>query len=460
MKGFLVTQKISVTEFVKSARGLLNEGLYDSEEIEGILGDIEERWVDINTKVNDCEEWLSEMTTKHKSCRDSIGSIMSFLDDGEMILESLATFDGDLDSLLSQKTRLCNLENELNDLRPTVYNLNSILVELNNVCDESVLYELDKDIRELNLRYGSVAEKIKNHKIQTEQMISACQEFDKDCAEVLAWLEYQDNVLHQDLEPEEQILASELAQLKDCEQLQEALNRQREFFETVRNRGQELKSRMKQGNLHVSPKLTKLTRTFSDFANALNQKQERLKVKTNSWREFCAKFQTLDERVKESEKQAYTTRYCDTKEHYRLLQRLIREAIQMRPELEELIEFTEEHFRDKESEQGKSARNEVEELRQRLEILTAELDSKKTEVETVQKLQAKFQEQCRHLNAVLQDTEAKLRNEDDVEHLHEQEQSFEFFQSNSERYQEELLCAQRLAETLDQNKERGCKHSR
>ena len=43
-------------------------------------------------------------------------------------------------------------------------------------------------------------------------------------------------------------------------------------------------------------------------------------MKTNSWREFCAKFQTLDERIKENEKQAYTTRYCDTKEHYRLLQ--------------------------------------------------------------------------------------------------------------------------------------------
>ena len=97
----------------------------------------------------------------------------------------------------------------------------------------------------------------------------------------------------------------------------------------------------------------------------------------------------------------------------------------MRPELEELIEFTEDNFRDKNSEQGKNAWNEVEELSQRLEILTAELDSKKCEVETVQKLQAKFQEQCRHLNAVLQDAEAKMRNEDDVEYLHEQEQSFE-----------------------------------
>ena len=29
--------------------------------------------------------------------------------------------------------------------------------------------------------------------------------------------------------------------------------------------------------------------------------------------------------------------------------------------------------------------------------------------------------------------------------------TFQFFQSNSERYQEELLCAQSLAETLDQN---------
>ena len=97
----------------------------------------------------------------------------------------------------------------------------------------------------------------------------------------------------------------------------------------------------------------------------------------------------------------------------------------MRPEVEELMEFAEENFLDKSSEQGKNARKEVEELRQRLEVLTAELDSKKTEVETVQKLQAKFQEQCRHLNAVLQDTEVKLRSGDDVEHLHEQEQSFE-----------------------------------
>ena len=106
MKGFLVTQKISVTAFVESARGLLNEGLYDSEEIEGILGDIEERWEDINTKVNDCEEWLSEMSMKHKSCRDSIGSIMTFLDETELMLQSLASSGGDFDSLISKRTKL------------------------------------------------------------------------------------------------------------------------------------------------------------------------------------------------------------------------------------------------------------------------------------------------------------------------------------------------------------------
>ena len=95
----------------------------------------------------------------------------------------------------------------------------------------------------------------------------------------------------------------------------------------------------------------------------------------------------------------------------------------MRPELEELMEFTDENFLDKNSEQGKNARNEVEDLLERLEVLSAELESKKSEVETVQKLQAKFHEQCRHLNAVLQDTEVKLDN--GVERLHEQEQSFE-----------------------------------
>ena len=92
-----------MTAFVESARGLLTEGGYDAEEIEGILGDIEERWVDINTKVNDCEEWLCEMTTKHKSCRDSIGSIMTFLDEAELMLQSLASFDGDLSGLISRK---------------------------------------------------------------------------------------------------------------------------------------------------------------------------------------------------------------------------------------------------------------------------------------------------------------------------------------------------------------------
>ncbi len=111
-----------------------------------------------------------------------------------------------------------NLETELNDLRSTVYNLNSILVELNNVCDESVIYELDKDIQELNQRYGSIAQQIRNHKAQTEQMISVCQAFDKDCAEMLAWLEYQSDVLDRDNEElESPLLASELAQLKECE---------------------------------------------------------------------------------------------------------------------------------------------------------------------------------------------------------------------------------------------------
>ena len=112
---------------------------------------------------------------------------------------------------------LQNLEKELNDLRSTVYNLNSILVELNNVCDESVIYELEKDIQELNQRYGDIAGQIASHKVQTEDMINACQEFDKECAEMLAWLEYQTQVLNEVDETEPTVLADELAQLKQCE---------------------------------------------------------------------------------------------------------------------------------------------------------------------------------------------------------------------------------------------------
>ena len=91
-------------------------------------------------------------------------------------------------------------------------------MELNNVCDDSIIYELEKDIQELNLRYGSIGQKIKNYQAQNEQMISACQAFDKDCAEMLAWLEYQSDVLGRDNEDAEtSLLATELAQLKQCE---------------------------------------------------------------------------------------------------------------------------------------------------------------------------------------------------------------------------------------------------
>lgn len=106
MKGFLATQKIVVTSFVDSARSLLTTGLYDSEEIEGILGDIEERWEDIHTKVNDCEVWLGELTTKHKSCQESVGSIMAFLDQAEIVLHNFSSFDVDLEGLNSQKSTL------------------------------------------------------------------------------------------------------------------------------------------------------------------------------------------------------------------------------------------------------------------------------------------------------------------------------------------------------------------
>ena len=96
--------------------------------------------------------------------------------------------------------------------------MNSILVELNNVCDESIIYELDKDIQELNQRYSNICQQIKNRKSQIEQMISAYETFNKDCVELQAWLECQSDVLDSDNEgAEPSSLASELAQLKEYE---------------------------------------------------------------------------------------------------------------------------------------------------------------------------------------------------------------------------------------------------
>lgn len=99
-----------------------------------------------------------------------------------------------------------------------MYNLNSVLVELNNVCDESVIYELDKDVHDLNRRYDRISEQVKNSKAQKTLIMSSYKAFAKDCAEILAWLEYQDNLLDKHIEKTEQpSLASELALLKECE---------------------------------------------------------------------------------------------------------------------------------------------------------------------------------------------------------------------------------------------------
>ena len=97
----------------------------------------------------------------------------------------------------------------------------------------------------------------------------------------------------------------------------------------------------------------------------------------------------------------------------------------MHPELEELAEFIQERFVDETSEQSQNARNEVKDVQRRWEALNEELNGKKLKLETVQRQQAKFSEQCRHLNAVLQDTEEKLCAGKDVDHLHEQLQNFE-----------------------------------
>ena len=60
--------------------------------------------------------------------------------------------------------------------------------------------------------------------------------------------------------------------------MQEDFQRHQEFLTVVTSRGQELKSKIKQGSVGISPKLAKLERKFSDFATALNRKQERYTI--------------------------------------------------------------------------------------------------------------------------------------------------------------------------------------
>ena len=199
------------------------------------------------------------------------------------------------------------------------------------------MYELEQDMRELNERYGTVAEQIAERKMFVNELISAWEEFEKDCGEMLAWLDYQTVIIEQNDENGTPTLASELAQLKECQvnkgehiclstrpsidptihppsthhpstihppihpptihppihhpsihpfilsfihsfliylqDIQNDLTKQQEFLESVRNRGQDLKTKINHSN--VSPKLAQLTRRFSDFTTALQRKQRR-----------------------------------------------------------------------------------------------------------------------------------------------------------------------------------------
>ena len=107
-------------------------------------------------------------------------------------------------------------------------------------------------------------------------------------------------------------------------------------------------------------------------------------------------------------------------------QKLLHQTSQLRPEVDEIAEFVEERFLDDDSEKTVKAKNEVDDLQQRWESLNDELNSRKVDLETTQREQAKFHEQCRHLNAVLQDTEEKMSlGRSNVDQLHEQVQCFE-----------------------------------
>ena len=79
------------------------------------------------------------------------------------------------------------------------------------------MYELEQDMRELNERYGTVAEQIAERKMFVNELISAWEEFEKDCGEMLAWLDYQTVIIEQNDENGTPTLASELAQLKECQ---------------------------------------------------------------------------------------------------------------------------------------------------------------------------------------------------------------------------------------------------
>lgn len=122
--------------------------------------------------------------------------------------------------VFNQSTKVCrffqNLEKEMNEIKLAVDNLTSVMIELNNVCDERFVHELEVDTSELTQRFHRVSMQVKEKKLDVERVASVCQDFDKDCDELFAWLKYQWETL--DAEDEApQLLANELTKLKEFE---------------------------------------------------------------------------------------------------------------------------------------------------------------------------------------------------------------------------------------------------
>lgn len=105
----------------------------------------------------------------------------------------------------------------MNDLQSNVFNLNTTMAELTNLCEESIVYELEQEMRELNERYRNVAEQITKRRTQLNEMISSWKDFEKGCEQMLSWIDCQTRVVDHNEEAGTPSLASDLAQLKECQ---------------------------------------------------------------------------------------------------------------------------------------------------------------------------------------------------------------------------------------------------
>lgn len=102
MKGFLVTQKQSVKNVLDYGKRLIGDPSVDQDELQESIDAVEERWSELNTKVNEYEIWLESSLRAVEGYEAAVDHLNSFMDDIQEAMNASSSGTGDMEALRSR----------------------------------------------------------------------------------------------------------------------------------------------------------------------------------------------------------------------------------------------------------------------------------------------------------------------------------------------------------------------